>query len=993
MEPAVVGCQRRLGRKRKIDNVQNMMVDCSGKKRKVETRSMKLVGRYVRKEFRGSGVSLGRIIVYKSGMYRIKYEDGDCEDLCSSKVKAFLMEDADLTGEWSEKRQKLDESLLKKDVNQKVLKVDNGREPEKSNLGDSSLLSKMMNGDAGGSKAVKVHDHGNGDVDVDSLSDSCEDPRGGDANLDMEMPLVPPPELPPSSGHIGIQEEYVSHLLSVYSFLRSFSVPLFLYPFGLDDFVGAINSSSANTLFDSVHVALMRVLKHHLQRLSSDGSELASKCLRCLDWGLLDTLTWPIYLVHYLMILCDDVLDSEELRTEMDMREESEVRIDTESKMAVTISEPKTVHPRYSKASACKDTEPLQSVAEHREIKSSHSSHFLESQAGGPIGNSIDEYGNGDECRLCSMDGLLICCDGCPSSYHPRCLGLNRMLMPDGSWYCPECKINASEPKILQGTALRGGENFGVDPYEHVFVASCDHLLVLKASINSGNCLRYYNRHDIPGVLHALYSKAEHFIMYSGICRGIMQYWGLLQEIFPCKEISEVGFHLENKMRSGDCIPQSVNLLDKSVTVMTAVDNTGTHENGSCEDLVPSCLTYCVQQPVLSGNSLDTSIKSDRHEDPTGEQSGVIMTMTEPASFSSSIGQPADPCELSQQSTSSVTQTVSCPTTHTHIKYRDPQNGTSLEAKASTPCLDINNRVDGKACGSSYDGYLYMGSYFKATDYINYYLHGDFAASAAANLAGLSSEENIVPESRSSDNQQKAMSASIALQLKAFSSVAMRFWPNMEKKLVEVPRERCSWCFSCKVPVASKRGCLLNAAALNATRGRLAGVRSVKNGDGRLSSIAAYIMFMEQSLSGLIVGPFLNANFRKQWRNQVEQATTCNVMKILLLELEENVRTIAFSRVWTKFVGGCSPHSSTSQIAATAAGSTQKRRPGRRGRKTSTMVEVAVNDSRDMSTDFTWWRGGILSKLMMQRATLPCSVIKKSARQGSIHIPTFSCSA
>ncbi|XP_011090113.1 DDT domain-containing protein PTM-like [Sesamum indicum] len=1017
MEPAVVGCQKRLGRKRRIDNVQNMMVDCSGKKRIVETRSMKLVGRYVRKKVQGSGVFLGRIIVHNSGMYRIKYEDGDCEDLCSRKVKAFLMEDADLTGKWSEKRQKLDESLLNKDVNQKVSEVDNGREPEKSNLDDSSLLSKIMNGDVGGSEVVKVHDCRNGDVDVDSLSDSCEDPGGGGANLDMEVPLVPPPELPPSSGHIGIQEEYVSHLLSVYSFLRSFSVPLFLYPFGLNDFVGALNSSAANTLLDSVHVALMRVLKHHLQRLSLDGSELASKCLRCPDWGLLDTLTWPIYLVQYLMvmgykngpdwkgfyihslgtdyytlsagkkltilqILCEDVLDSEELRTEMDLREESEVGIDTESKMEATISEPKRVHRRYSKASASKDTEPLQSVAEHCEIKSSHSSHFLESQAGGPIGNSIDEYGNGDECRLCSMDGLLVCCDGCPSSYHPRCLGLNRMLMPDGSWYCPECEINATEPKLMQGTALRGGENFGVDPYEQVFVASCDHLLVLKASINSGNCLRYYNRHDIPGVLHALYSKAECFIMYSGICRGIMKYWGLLQEILPCKEISEVGFHLVNKTGSGDCISQSVNLLDKSVTVMTEVDNTGSHKNRICEDLVPSCLTYCVQQPVLSGNSLDTAIKSDRHEDPTREQSGVIMTMTEPGSFSSSIGQPADPCELSQQSTSSVTQTVSCPTTNINVKYRDPLNGTSLEAKASTRCLELNNRVDGKACGSSYDGYLYMGSYFKATDYINYYLHGDFAASAAANLAGLSSEENKVPESRPSDNRQKAMSASIVLQFKAFSAVAMRFfWPNMEKKLVEVPRERCSWCFSCKAPVASKRGCLLNAAALNATRGRLAGVRPMKNGDGRLSSIAAYIMFMEQSLSGLIVGPFLNATFRKQWRNQVEQATTCNVLKILLLELEENVRTIAFSRDWTKFVGGCSPHSSTSQIVATAAGSTQKRRPGRRARKTSTMVEVAV-DSQDMSADFTWWRGDILSKHMLQRAILPCSIIKKSARQG-----------
>ena len=76
-----------------------------------------------------------------------------------------------------------------------------------------------------------------------------------------------------------------------------------------------------------------------------------------MDWSLLDTLTWPIYLVHYLMvmdytdgpewkgffihalereyytlsagkkllilqILCDDVLDSEELSAEIDIREE-----------------------------------------------------------------------------------------------------------------------------------------------------------------------------------------------------------------------------------------------------------------------------------------------------------------------------------------------------------------------------------------------------------------------------------------------------------------------------------------------------------------------------------------------------------------------------------------------------------------------------------------------------------------------------------------------
>lgn len=90
-----------------------------------------------------------------------------------------------------------------------------------------------------------------------------------------------------------------------------------------------------------------------------------------------------------------------------------------------------------------------------------------------------------------------------------------------------------------------------------------------------------------------------------------------------------------------------------------------------------------------------------------------------------------------------------------------------------------------------------------------------------------------------------------------------------------------------------------------------------------------------------------------------------------------------------KLVEGFSTQSSTSLIATSAAGSTQKHRPGRFGRKHSVMVEVAVDGCLDMLTDFTWWRGGILSKLMIQRGILPCSIMKKSARQGNIHSPTF----
>ncbi|KAG8371210.1 hypothetical protein BUALT_Bualt13G0063600 [Buddleja alternifolia] len=939
MEHVVVAPERRRGRKRKINNVQNVMVAYDGKKKLVETRSLRLVGKYVRKEFEGNGVFLGRIMSYDAGLYRVNYEDGDFEDLESGEVKVVLVEDDDLTGEWFERKENLDGLLLSKDANAKVSKVDNMAEPEKVNCVDSSLLSELTNGDAGANEEVEVRVDGTGDTDadVDSSSDLCEDTNEGDGNLGMELQLVPPPELPPSSGHIGVSQEYVSHLFSVHSFLRSFSVPLFLYPFGLDDFVGALNCSVANTLLDSVHVALMHVLKRHLERLSSDGSELALKCLRCLDWSLLDTLTWPIYLIHYLMvmgytngpdwtgfythslerdyntlsagkklivlqILCDDVLDSEEIRAEIDMREESEVGIDIDTSTVVATTDgPRRVHPRYSKTSACKDIEALRSTIEHCGIKSSHGTHSMRSEAGEPVLNSIDEDGNGDECRLCGMDGFLLCCDGCPSSYHSRCIGLNKMFMPDGSWYCPECKINATEPRILRGTALKGGENFGVDPYGQVFVATCDHLLVLKASINSETCVRYYNRHNIPGVLHTLNSKAEHVITYSKICTAIMQYWELPQDILPFNKMSEVGLQLAKKEGSDECATQLVNLMDKSVPEMTEVDNTGSCVTDTHPDMAASCLINSVQEPVLS-NSSDMATKSHRILNSTRQWS---------------------------------------------------------------------------------DGCLYMGSSFKTTGYINYYLHGDFAASAAANLAILTSEEKGVPDN-SLDNRRKVMSASVSLQAKAFSSAAVRFfWPNTEKKLIET-RERCSWCFSCKAPVASKRGCLLNAAATNAIKGAmkvLSGVRSLKNGDGRISGIATYIMFMEETLSGLLVGPFLNDTFRKQWRKQVEQATTCSAIKILLLELEENIRTIALSGDWTKLVEG-STQPSTSQIAATAAASTQKRRPGRRGRKPSTTVEVVVDDCKDILTDFTWWRGGTLSKLMFQKGILPCSMIKKAARQG-----------
>lgn len=283
MENGEIRSERKRGRKRKRVDVQNVEVDVDGKNRAVATRAKRLVGCYVRKEFVGSGVFLGKIVSYDTGLYRVDYEDGDCEDLESGEVRGFLIDEGEIEGEWLERKRKLDDLLLNKDKDveakdeskienvvpfESVIVAADAKVDETS--ADSELVDASCDVEVEG---VQIDDNGNDG----SVSDSYED---DEMSSDVEAPVVPPPELPPSSGNIGVPVENVSDLFSVYCFLRTFSIQLFLSPFGLDDFVGSLNCSVPNTLLDSVHVALMRVLRHYFEKLSSDGSELASKCLR-----------------------------------------------------------------------------------------------------------------------------------------------------------------------------------------------------------------------------------------------------------------------------------------------------------------------------------------------------------------------------------------------------------------------------------------------------------------------------------------------------------------------------------------------------------------------------------------------------------------------------------------------------------------------------------------------------------------------------------------
>lgn len=102
------------------------------------------------------------------------------------------------------------------------------------------------------------------------------------------------------------------------------------------------------------------------------------------------------------------------------------------------------------------------------------------------------------------------------------------------------------------------------------------------------------------------------------------------------------------------------------------------------------------------------------------------------------------------------------------------------------------------------------------------------------------------------------------------------------------------------------------------------------------------------------------------------------------MQLEENIHHVAFSGDWVKLVDGWSVESSATHVSS-AAELSQKHDPGgRRGRRPSAMPEVKADEDPDISDDFVWWRGGMLSKVMFQKGILPQNLVKNSARQGKM---------
>lgn len=168
---------------------------------------------------------------YESGLYRVNYENGDFEDLESVEIRLILVRDDEFDGGLVNRTNKLEKIVLH--IGAMV-----------ANMADKgSLKSQKDEPVVGATDSSELNGEDDG-FDVDLSSDYVSDVE--------IVPLPPTLQLSPSSGTIDVLELSVLHLLSVYGFLRSFSTQLFLRPFTLDEFVGALNYEGSNTLFDAI---------------------------------------------------------------------------------------------------------------------------------------------------------------------------------------------------------------------------------------------------------------------------------------------------------------------------------------------------------------------------------------------------------------------------------------------------------------------------------------------------------------------------------------------------------------------------------------------------------------------------------------------------------------------------------------------------------------------------------------------------------------------
>ncbi|KAL0911015.1 hypothetical protein M5K25_019115 [Dendrobium thyrsiflorum] len=729
------------------------------------------------------------------------------------------------------------------------------------------------------------------------------------------------PALPPSSSDLDVDGLPVLDLFSVYSCLRSFSRSLFLSPFRLETLVAALKCKYANPLIDSIHFSLLHALKPHLKLLMEEEFQPAIDCLRNLNWDMLDLVTWPFFLVEYMLFcgsamrsdfklshlklldveyyeqpaevkleilhcLCDDVVEVECLRSELNRRlTDFELTIDPNINMNSS---------RTQKYSAMHGGESYIAQEEIDKIAD----------------------GNSDECCLCRMDGNLICCDGCPAAFHSRCVGVVKDLLPEGEWFCPECLVD-NDAVVSFLMPFKGADSFGRDSHGRLYSGCCGYLLVSDSCDSNALC-RYYNKNDLISVMDILKSEPSPF---DEIRNAISGYWGI---------------PIDDSCSKGQCEGDIHNLSEIKDEKIQGKSPSFSEENHGCESFIRVGLGSTA--PVIDGSKncdISYSIQPSSGISIQREEMSSLPAISEP------VGDKSDATSFA----------------HTNLLHGFDFSMNSTINRAGVASVKPNSQTIGK--DENFQNPVWNGTSEKKKggasqlqsnhlSYVNYYSFGQVAAAMAEELLSKSSEiiskDSLEPDEVIKSDQLKAI----------YKKFTQWSWYNYYNLTVAIQKEDCGWCLACRSSIDAE--CLLkvvNEKHLESIKFNLEDstnltcVDSGKNKKNHMIFAMHHILSIEDRVRSLLSGPWEKQHYSEQWRKAVLEAYDVTSLKFLLLSLESNLRRVALLAEWLKPVD-----------------SDQK-----------------IGSASFKLTGFHWWRGGKLLRQLFCWKMLPRPLASKCGRQ------------
>ena len=109
-------------------------------------------------------------------------------------------------------------------------------------------------------------------------------------------------------------------------------------------------------------------------------------------------------------------------------------------------------------------------------------------------------------------------------------------------------------------------------------------------------------------------------------------------------------------------------------------------------------------------------------------------------------------------------------------------------------------------------------------------------------------------------------------------------WSNIQNANMDVQKEKCGWCFSCRAATDDSE-CLFLMNLCPVKESSNSDLLSLQSKDKKshLTDILYQILSIENRLRGLLLGPWLNPNYSKLWCRSAVKAFDMASVKHLLL--------------------------------------------------------------------------------------------------------------